>query len=198
MAVLVAVLLLGVGGVVVAITSRGDGGSASPAGDEPAQFAPVDSLCQETDFSPVLAFYPFTPADLEERAGDSSPPDSISCIFDRSTPLHAQDPSPLAALEVHAFFHDSAEVARAGYDGTMEQAAGLRDRPDLFDGWDAGATLLEATGGGTRARVVAIDGVLMLQLILSMSSWGELPDLDDQQAALVAVAESIRQVLRQV
>lgn len=188
-------VLLGLG-LVLVLDLRSDGDTERPVEDDP-EFVLVDDLCDVVSFSPVFEIYAFIPAEVQEREERGSIPQKL-CIFDESTRLDNTNPSPRGLLVAHSAVYDTPEAARHGYDGLRTRSMDFRDGPEeLARRWDRSAILREDTVYGSEVELMVLDGILLLNLRLAISSWGAPPDLDTQQAALVEVADSMREVMRQ-
>jgi hypothetical protein len=191
-------LLLGVAGVVALVAVDSDQDPLPPA-SRPATgsptptsypFGPVPDLCGQTDrFAPIFDILPATEVSTDSERDESS-------LYQRSCIFRLGDGSSLGFLRVHADIYGSPQRARNGYRGTSEPAAGPGATQEELDAdWEEGVLLLDQESRGARVQLVALDGVLVLELWCEIQ--GDANDSEAQRVGLVQVADSVREAMRQ-
>jgi hypothetical protein len=197
------VLLLLLGAGVVALVTLDSDDGAEPEADRPAtgspstsptpstggEFGPVPDLCEQTEhFAPVFDIVPAaeTPTDSELESGS---------LYQRDCIFRLDSGSSLGHLTVHAALYGSEPEAENGYRGTLEPAADQREtQQDLEGNWDEAALLLDESDTESTVQLLALDGVLLLNLVSGIV--GDAHDAAAQQAALTQVADSVREAMR--
>ena len=195
-------VMLVVGGLSAILVLRGDdtGDATAPAAPhasgQPAAtsgadagsggFTAVEGLCEETDFSPGFHLLPL--AEVHEDTGREGPPWHHSCIFqlgeDATIGLLAADVKLFGAPERAMRSYEELAAVAMSYD-TREPAAGS---------WDLGTVFILESPSYTEVRLLMVDDALVLDLRLGATGSGA--DLEEQRAALVQIADNVRQVLR--
>lgn len=192
------VFLLGIGAVVYVRAGAGDPTapqeSASPEpwfdesvlNREEPRYAWADNLCGTIDFEPLLAMVPDDDGPTEQRGGVGSSTYQ-ECRFDLT------DGESVGQAGVHVLFAPHADSARVDFDFGPRRLDTVENRTDIEGWWQRGYRYSDTTSD-TAVELLIRDDNLVVALWLVIG--GDGGDLPAQEAALVAVSESVRDVLR--
>jgi hypothetical protein len=171
--------------------SSGAGSQPSLPGGEPLRggFTTAPELCAAGDFSPVFGI-----VDRLELLNDYE--QTESGFYQRSCVFTLGGGGSQGNLSVDLVVAGSGDGAAQRYDEAVAAEANRDPAREPVDGeWDESTALVPPTADTqAEVRVLARDGVLVVNL--SSFVIGEAADADDLRAALVEVAEWIRDALR--
>jgi hypothetical protein len=171
--------------------TTGAGSEPSLPGGEPLRggFTTALELCAAGDFSPV-----FTIVDRLELLNDYERAESDS--YQRSCVFTLGSGGSQGNLNVDVVVAGSRDAAAQRYDETVAAEENRDPAQEQVDGdWDESTALVPPTGDSqAEVRVLARDGVLVVNLNTFVI--GEAADPDALRAALVRVAEWIRDAIR--
>lgn len=171
--------------------TTGAGSEPSLPGGEPLRggFTTAPELCAAGDFSPVFAI-----VDQLELLNDYEQTESD--FYQRSCVFTLGSGGSQGNLSVDVVVAGSPDAAAQRYDETVAAEDNRDPAQEPVDGdWDESTALLPPTGDSqAEVRVLARDGVLVVNLNTFVI--GEAADADALRAALVRVAEWIRDAIR--
>jgi hypothetical protein len=176
-----------VAGVSPAGVPPGQEGAPPPVPPDDA-FRAVPRLCEDADFSPIfdLLVQAETLSDHEE---------AVSTFYRRECTFRLEDAGSMGTFRINLSIYSSADEAQGWFDDIL--AAGARGEPhrELVGDWDANAVLAVA-GGPDQADVQFMAREETLLLNLQTFIVGDAADEQAQQAAVVEIAEQLRDGIR--